>query len=75
MKLKSQKYLTNIFVNIVKYLGILTEKESATFTKSNLSEVEMALKKYKNHPSTTVTITKQMKNLGNYFQFQFHLTW
>ena len=38
--------------------------ESATFTENNLSEVEMAPKKYKNHPSIT-TITKKMKNLGN----------
>ena len=36
--------------------------ESATFTENNLSEVEMALKKYKNHPSITA-ITKKMKNL------------
>ena len=29
----------------MKNLGILTEKESATFTENNLSEVEMTLKK------------------------------
>ena len=44
--------------------------ESATFTENNLSEVEMALKKYKNHPSITA-ITKRMKNLGN-FTFSFN---
>ena len=59
------------FVNTVKNLEILTEKESATFTENKLGEVEMALKKYKNHPSITV-ITKQMKNLGNFtFSFNF----
>ena len=45
--------------------------ESATFTENNLSEVEMALKKYKNHSSITA-ITKRMKNLGNFtFSFNF----
>ena len=45
--------------------------ESATFTENSLSEVEMALKKYKNHPSITA-ITKRMKNLGNFtFSFNF----
>ena len=41
--------------------------ESATFTENSLSEVEMALKKYKNHPSITA-----VKNLGNFnFSFNF----
>ena len=45
--------------------------ERATFTENSLSEVEMALKKYKNHPSITA-ITKKMKNLGNStFSFNF----
>ena len=45
--------------------------ESATFTENNLSEVEMALKKCKNHTSITA-ITKRMKNLGNStFSFNF----
>ena len=45
--------------------------ESATFTEKNLSEVEMGLKKYKNHPSITA-ITKRMKNLDNFiFSFNF----
>ena len=50
----------NQFVNIVKNLRLFTEKESATFTGNILSEVEMAFKKYKNHPSVNV-ITEQMK--------------
>ena len=50
----------NQFVNIVKNLRLFTEKESATFTGNILSEVEMAFKKYKNHPNVN-TITEQMK--------------
>ena len=70
-EIKIAKIFNEYFVNTVKYLGILTEKESATFTENNFSEVEMALKKYKNHPSITA-ITKQMKNLGNStFSFNF----
>ena len=45
--------------------------ESATFAENNLSEVEMTLKKYKNHPSITA-ITEKTKNLGNStFSFNF----
>ena len=45
--------------------------ESATFAENNLSEVEVALKRYKNHPSITA-ITNKMKNLGNStFSFNF----
>ena len=68
MKLFNAKNIAKIFneyfVNTVKNLGILTEMESATFTENNLSEVEMALKKHKNHPSITAII-KKMENLGN----------
>ena len=38
------KILNEYFVNIVENLGILTEKESATSTENNLSEVERLLK-------------------------------
>ena len=70
-EIKIAKIFNEYFVNAVKKLGILTEMESATFTENNLSEVEMALKKYKNHPSITA-ITKRMKNLGNFtFSFNF----
>ena len=44
------KIFNECFVNIVKNVGIFTEKESATFTENSLSEVEMAFIKYKNHP-------------------------
>ena len=70
-EIKIAKIFNEYFVNTVKNLGILTEMESATFTENNLIEVEMALKKYKNHPSITA-ITKRMKNLGNFtFSFNF----
>ena len=72
-EIKIAKIFSEYFVNTVKNLGILAEMESATFTENNLSEVEMALKKYKNHPSIT-TITKRMKNLGSFtFSFKFIL--
>ena len=70
-EIKIAKVFNEYFVNTVKNLGILTEKESATFTEDNLSEVEIALNKYKNHPSINA-ITKRMKNLSNFtFSFNF----
>ena len=70
-EIKIAKIFSEYFVNTVKNLGILTEMESATFTENNLSEVEMALQKYKNQTSITA-ITKRMKNLGNFtFNFNF----
>ena len=70
-EIKIAKTYNEYFVNIVKNLEILTEMESGTFTEKNLSEVEMALKKYKNHPSINA-ITKQMKNIVNFtFSFNF----
>ena len=64
-EIKIAKIFNEYFVNVVKNLGILTEKESATFTENNLSEVDMALKQYKNHHSINA-VTKRMKNLGNF---------
>ena len=64
-EIKIAKIFNEYFVNTVKNLGILTEKESATFTENNLSEVEMAFKEYKNHPSITAII-ERMKNLGKF---------
>ena len=70
-EIKIAKIFNEYFVNTVKKLGILTEMESATFTENSLREVEMTLKKYKNHPSITA-ITKRMKSLGNFtFSFNF----
>ena len=50
-KIKIAKIFNKYFVNTVKNLAILAQKESATFPENNSSEVEMALEKYKNHPS------------------------
>ena len=70
-EIKITKIFNEYFVNTVKNLGILIEKESASFTENNLSEVEIALNKYKNHPSINA-ITKRMKNLINItFSFNF----
>ena len=44
---KITKIYNEYFANIVKNLGIFTEKESATFTENNLSELETTLKKTK----------------------------
>ena len=70
-EIKIAKMFNKYFLNAVKNLGMLTEKESTTFTENDLSEMEMALKKYKNHPSINA-INKRMKNLGNFtFSFNF----
>ena len=70
-EIKIAKIFNKYFVNTVKNSGILIEKESATFTENNLSEVGIALKKYKNHPSINAII-KRMKSLSNFtFSFNF----
>ena len=72
-EIKVAEIFNKFFVNIIKNLGIVTEKVSGTFTENNLSKVELALKKYKNHPSI-YAITKWIKNLGNFtFSFIFIL--
>ena len=73
-KIKIAKIFNKHFANIAKNLGILAGKESAAFTENNLSKVEMALKKYKSHPSMNA-ITERMKILGNFtlsFNFISH---
>ena len=70
-EIKTAKIFNECFVNTIKNLGMLIEKESATFTEDNLGEVEIALSKYKNHPSINA-ITKRIKNLSNFtFSFKF----
>ena len=39
------------FVNIVKKLGLFTKEQSAMSTENSLSEVEIVIAKYGNHPS------------------------
>ena len=43
------KTFNEYFVNIVKKLGILTEEQTMHSAANQLSEVEMAIIKYKNH--------------------------
>ena len=50
LQIKIGKIFSKNFVNTVKNLGILAEKESATFTENSFSEVEMALKKIQKPP-------------------------
>ena len=55
----------------IKILGILTEEQTMYSTANQLSEVEMATIKYKNHPSIKA-ITDRMEKLGNpIFNFKF----
>ena len=59
------------FVNIVKKVGILTEEQTTYPATNQLSEVEMAIIKYKNHPSIKA-ITDKMEKLGKpTFNFKF----
>ena len=58
------KNFNEYFVNIVKKLGILTEQQTMYSAANQLSEVEMAITKYKNHPSIKA-ITDRMEKLDN----------
>ena len=58
------KIFNEYFVNIVKKLGILTEEQTMYSEANQLSEVEMAIIKYKNNPNIK-TITGRMEKLGN----------
>ena len=51
------------FVNIVKKLGILTEEQTTYSAANQLTEVEMAIIKYKNHHNIKA-ITDRMEKLG-----------
>ena len=58
------KIFNEYFVNIVKKLGILTEEQTMYSEANQLSEVEMAIIKYKNNPNIK-TITDRMEKLGD----------
>ena len=61
------KQINEYFVNI----GLFTKEQSAVSTENSLSEVEIAIAKCRNHPSTN-EITKKMEKLGNAtFGFDF----
>ena len=65
------KNFNEYFVNIVKKLGILTEAQIMYSAANQLSEVEMAIIKYKNHPSIKA-INGKMGKLGKpIFNFKF----
>ena len=55
-----------------KKLGILTKEQTTPSASKQLSEVEMAITKYKNHPSIKA-ITGRMEKLGKR-TFNFKLT-
>ena len=61
-----EKIFNEYFVNIVKRLRILTEEQTVYSAANQLSEVEMAIIKYKNYPSTK-PITDRMEKLGKQF--------
>ena len=48
---------------MLKKLGLYTKKQIAVSTENSLSEVEIAIAKYKNHPSVN-GITENMKKLA-----------
>ena len=60
------KFFNEYFVNIIKKLGILTEEQTMYSAADQLSEVEMAIIKYKNHPSIKA-INDKMEKLGHRF--------
>ena len=65
------KIFNEYFVNIVKRVEILTEEQTTYSATNQLSEVEMAIIKYKNHPSIKA-ITDRMEKLGKpTFNFKF----
>ena len=68
------KIFNEYFVNIVKKVGILTEEQTTYSATNQLSEVKMAIIKYKNHTSIKA-ITDKMEKLGMpifNFKFTFH---
>ena len=70
-KSKIAKNFNEYFVNIVKKLGILTEEQTIYSAANQLSEVEMAVIKYKNY-SSIKAINVKMEKLGKpIFNFKF----
>ena len=71
-EIKISKIFNEYFFYIVKKLRIFREKVRTTFTENNLSEAEMALKRYKSHASLNA-INERMKKLCN-FAFSLNFT-
>ena len=63
-KIKITKLFNEYFVSIVKIFGLFTKEKSAFSIKNSLREVEIAIAKYRNYPSTNA-ITEKMKKLDN----------
>ena len=67
----TETIFNKFFANIVEKLGILTEEQTTYSAANQLSKVEMAITKYKNHPSIKA-ITSRMERLGKpTFNFKF----
>ena len=65
------KLSNNYFANIFKQLGLFIKEQRAVSTENSLTEVEIAIAKYRIHPSINVIIEK-MEKLGNpSFGFDF----
>ena len=70
-EIQTANLFNEYFVNIVIKLGLFTKEESAISTENSLSEVEIPMAKYGNHPSI-IAITEKMEKLGNpTFGFNF----
>ena len=65
------KISNEYFANIVKKLGILTEEQTTYSATNQFSEVEMAIIKYKNHPSTKAIANRMEKLNKPTFKFKF----
>ena len=63
---KSLNYLTNILYMLYKIQDYLQKNKSAAFAENNLVEVEIAIKKYGNHPSINEITDKNLKTWWSY---------
>ena len=70
-EIKIAKLFNEYFVNIFRKLGLFTKEQNAVSTENSLSEVEIAIAKYRNHPIINA-ITEKIEKLGNpTFGFDF----
>ena len=56
------KLFNKYFVNFVKKFGIFSKEQSAVSTENSLSEVKIAIPKYRNNPITN-EVTERMEKL------------
>ena len=69
VEIEIAKLFNKYFVNIVKTL----ENQCVLYTGKKLSEVKIAIAKYRYHPSINI-ITEKMEKLGD-LTFSFGITW